>query len=101
MAVKTNIPTAFPKPPEISIRPARVRWSLGDLLSKDGHRLNLGFTCSIAVVDQPAERKLLVEVFSNPASLTAEAVVKHFLPALRSAGENLAGGETAEILLSP
>jgi hypothetical protein len=99
MAVKSKAPGPQQSQPEISIRPARVRWSLGDLLSKDGHRLHLYFTCSIAVVDEPAERNLLREVFPNPASLTCQAVVNHFSSALRSTAEMLAASDNAEALL--
>jgi hypothetical protein len=104
MAILGKTPTSPaqpPKPPEISTRPRRIRWSIADLLTSDGHRISAGFVCGVAVVDEPAERKLLAEVFANPQSLTAEAVIAHFLPSLQSAGTTFCAGETAEHLLGP
>jgi hypothetical protein len=74
---------------------------MDDLLTRDGHRLSLSFASSVAVVNEPAERKLLAEVFGNPMSLTTAAVGSHFLPGLRAAATDLAGRDSAEALLSP
>ena len=85
---------------EISISPVRLRWLMEDVLTKDGHRLNLGFTCAVALVDEPAERKLFDEVFASQGRVTREMVTGHFLPTLRAAAGELAAGESAEVLLS-
>ena len=88
-------------PAEITTRPTRVGWSIDDLLAKDGHRVSVYFTCSIAVVDEPAEQKLLAEVFANPGSLTTAQVIAHFRPPLASAAQNHAANSPAENLLPP
>ena len=81
--------------------PIRLRWLIDDLLTKDGHRLTLGFTCSIAIVDEPAERKLFAEVFGGTGGIPQQSIIEHFLPSLRAAAAEVARGEQAETLLSP
>ena len=102
MAVQSKppvIPTA--REAEISTRPSRLRWSIGEVVTKDGHRILLAFTCSVAIVDEPAERNLMAEVCSSRNAITAAAVISHFLPSLQSAASDWAARETAEVLLSP
>jgi len=70
-----------------------------DLLTKDGHRLTVSFACAVAIVDEPAERKLFDEVFTSQRSATRAAVTQHFAPALRSAALEMAADDPAEVLL--
>jgi hypothetical protein len=85
---------------EISTAPVRVRWAMEDLMTSDGHRVAIAFTAAVAMVDEPAERKLFDEVFKSHGTATKAAVVEHFLPAIRAAGAELAQGQAAEFLLS-
>lgn len=92
--------TPPPLPPVgISIRPARLRWVIDDLMSKDGHRITIGFACTAAAIDEPAERQLFTEVFFTSPKSGSQTAMDHFLPALRSTAAELAGKETAEELL--
>jgi hypothetical protein len=90
-----------PSGPENSDLPSRISWVLEDLLTNDGHRLNVRFTCTIATADGPAEQKLLREVFKSRHQASPAAINSHFLPALRSAASELCQGETTHALLSP
>ncbi|HEY7119469.1 MAG TPA: hypothetical protein VH475_22950 [Tepidisphaeraceae bacterium] len=76
--------------------PLRVRWSLDDLVTADGHKLHCAFTCSVSALSEAAERRMLEEVFLGRGhTVTADAVVAHFTPGLRSAAGKLAGQHTA------
>src|ERR1017187_2759952 len=96
-----TIPAPVSNPSEISITPVRLRWFMEDLATKDGHRMAVGFTCAVAMVDEPAERKLFDEVFTLRGPVTLTAVAGHFLLALRSASSVAGRSETAEYLLEP
>jgi hypothetical protein len=96
----TKLPPPLPVSPiGISTRPARLRWAVDDLLSKDGHRISIAFTCTAHAVDEPAERQLFSETFSASATAGSQSAIAHFLPSLRTAGADLARQETAEDLL--
>ncbi len=90
-----------PQPPTtgLSTTPTRLRWLIENVVSSDGHRLTVGFTCTAALVDQKAERQLFAEVFGSTSSGN-NAVLAHFQPALGSAAAELARNNTAEQLLA-
>jgi hypothetical protein len=76
--------------------PVRVRWNLDDLVTADGHKLHCGFTCSVAALPDPSERRMLEEVFLGRGhAVTTDAVVNHFTPALRAAAAKIAGKHNA------
>ncbi|MGE5608648.1 MAG: hypothetical protein ACM359_05315 [Bacillota bacterium] len=71
---------------ELRAEALRANWIFDDLVSADGHTLRVVFTCSIKALDEPAERKMLAEVFLAKTSvLTTEAVVSQFQAVLRAA----------------
>ncbi len=96
---------ASPVASDISTTPVRLRWVIDSLCTADAHRLTLAFTCALARVDQPAERKLFDEVFSPRGAaagpVSKAVVIDHFMPALRDAASALARNQSAELLLSP
>lgn len=76
--------------------PVRMRWNLDDLVTADGHKLHCSFTCSIAALDEPSERRMLEEVFLMRGFIvTSDAVAAHFAPALRAAAPKAAGHHNA------
>ena len=81
------------------LSPSRMVWTLDDLLTQDGHRLTMAFTCRVATVNEPAEQKLLDETFS-PAGLNSQSIVAHFLPLLRSIASEFARKQNAESLMA-
>src|SRR3954469_9990847 len=82
---------------EIRSTPVRVRWNLDDLVTADGHRLHCTFTCSVAALSDPSERRMLEEVFlGRSRAVTSDARVEHFAPGLRAAAARLADQYTAE-----
>jgi hypothetical protein len=74
---------------------------LEDLLSKDGHRLSVAFSAIAKAIDEPAEVQMFTENFSVAPSAGSKNAVNHFVPGLRSAGSELAAGDSAEHLLAP
>jgi hypothetical protein len=82
---------------ELSATPVRLRWAFDDLVATDGHRLSVAFSASVAAVDEPTERQLLTEVFlpAGQTRVTAQAVVDHLAPSLRSAAATVAGRSPA------
>lgn len=90
-----------PAPSDIAHHPMRLRWSFGDLVTLDGHRITAAFVCSLKILPEPAERKLFEETFlhGNAAISTAD-ILNHFTPALRSAAAGVAQGSDAEPLLA-
>jgi hypothetical protein len=72
---------------ELRSAPMRVRWNLDDLVTGDGHKLHCAFTASVSALSDATERRMLEEVFlgGRAEAVTVEAVVGHFLPALRAA----------------
>jgi hypothetical protein len=87
-------------PGGISLRPARVRWVLDDLLSKDGHRLSVAFSAIARAIDEPAEVQMFTETFAATPSAGSKNAVGHFQPGLTSAAGELAAGDTAENLIA-
>lgn len=82
---------------ELRPGPMRVRWNLDDLVTADGHRLHCAFSCSIAALADPTERKMLEEVFLARAfAVTSDAVISHFEPGLRAAAAKVAGEHKAD-----
>lgn len=81
---------------ELRPAPVRVRWNLDDLVTSDGHKLHCAFTCSVAALSDPSEKRMLEEVFLNRAhAVTTQAVAAHFTPGLKAALAKLAGKHTA------
>ena len=79
---------------EVRAEPSRVRWNFSDLVTADGHRLRCSFACSLKPLNDPAERKLLGEVFlARKTSATTEDLIAHFSPALQAAGANVAASK--------
>jgi len=98
MAVLTNNEIARRENGRIELRPGpmRVRWNLDDLVTADGHKLHCALTCSVAALADASERRMLEEVFlGRGQSVTADAIVAHFAPALRAAAGKVAGKHTA------
>ncbi|MGB7159991.1 MAG: hypothetical protein WBD40_18135 [Tepidisphaeraceae bacterium] len=82
---------------EIHARPLRLRWTLSDLATADGHRLNCTFTCSVVAVDRAADRQMLAETFlASRDAVGAGDVVAHFLPAFASAATQLVSTKPAD-----
>ncbi len=66
--------------------PLQVTWHFDDLVAADGHLLQCDFSCSVRALPQPAEQKMLAEVFlTHSPVLTADHLVQHFHTALRNA----------------
>src|SRR5688572_28345090 len=87
---------------ELRTTPMRVRWNLDDLVTADGHRLHCTFTASVGAINDPAEWRMLEEVFLTTTNhrrhaVTAEAIVSHFLPGLRAAASKVAGDHKADL----
>src|SRR4051812_37807375 len=81
---------------ELRPAPVRVRWNLDDLVTSDGHKLHCAFTCSVAALSAPSEKRMLEEVFLTRAhAVTTQAVAAHFTPGLKAALAKLAGKHTA------
>lgn len=70
---------------EVRVRPeaARAQMALRSLSCADSHSLDLLFSCSIAALDEPAERAVLAETFLNDRdSVGADDIAAHFAPKL-------------------
>ena len=81
---------------ELRPQPLRVRWSLNQLMSSDGHELRAVFTCSARAIPDPTERRMLEEVLlGSRYALMDEDLASHFEPALRSAAGKAAQGHAA------
>lgn len=86
---------------ELRSDPLRVRWSLSDLASADGHDLRLTFSCSVRALPDPTERRMLAEVLLHDRSAVAEGdVATHFTPALRAAADQVCRARAGESLVS-
>jgi hypothetical protein len=76
---------------ELRPEPLRVRWTLDQLVTSDGHDARCTFECSVRAVDDATERRMLQEVLLNGhATVTAADVSEHFEPALRDTLTKLA-----------
>ena len=66
-------------------QPLRLTWRFDDLVTSDGHRLFLRFTCGIRAIDDPAQKQMLAETFlQGDPTADDRRVVEHFAPALRA-----------------
>jgi hypothetical protein len=81
----------------------RLRWNLDELVTADGHRLYCTFTASVSAINDPAEWRMLEEVFLTSSgrgfrqhSITGESVIGHFMPGLRAAASKVAGDYKAD-----
>ncbi len=82
---------------ELRTGPVRTRWNLDELVTSDGQSLHATFTCSISAINEPAEWKMLEEVFlSRAMGVTTEDVVHHFMPGFRAAAVKVVGKHKAE-----
>jgi hypothetical protein len=86
---------------ELRTTPMRLRWNLDELVTADGHRLHCTFTASISAINDPAEWRMLEEVFITSShhrtyGVTGDAVVAHFMPGLRAAASKIAGDYKAD-----
>lgn len=80
--------------------PLRLQWVFDDLASSDGHRVRCTFVCSMTVVNEPSELKMLEEVFmARAGSVKADAVIAHFTPAFHGAAARILQGHKAEALI--
>jgi hypothetical protein len=87
----------------IIIRPGgvRVRWELPDLTSSDGHSVRGVFRAAVRALDEPAERKMLEEVFlTGDSAVTSAEVVRYFSSALESLARRQVGTGDAQTILS-
>ena len=76
---------------QIRTTPLRLRWILDHLVAKDGHELKIQFSCSVAALAQPTERRMLEEVLLGPRSTASdETVSAHFRPALQTTASQIA-----------
>lgn len=76
---------------ELRPRPLRVRWSLGDLETADGHDLRATFTCSARALPDATERRMLDEVLlGSQYAVNDQDLAKHFEPALHAAAAKAA-----------
>src|SRR5579859_5710005 len=81
---------------ELRPQPLRVRWSFGELLTRDGHELRAVFSCSARALPDPTERRMLEEVLlGSRYSLSDDEVANHFDPALRGAVQKAGEKHTA------
>jgi hypothetical protein len=86
---------------EVTDAPHRLRWSFDDLVTADGHRLTLGFSCSLRALPEPAERQFFQETFlTTSPTVAVDDLAAHFFPALRSAAAALVHDQPAETALS-
>jgi hypothetical protein len=82
---------------ELRAQPLRTRWTITDLATSDGHRLNCTFTCSVAAVDRTADRQMLAETFLASREVVEPAdIVAHFQPVLTAAAAKLAATKLVE-----
>ena len=64
------------------------------MASADGHRLKCSFACSVKALTDPAERKLLGEVFlGRKPSVSGDDIVAHFAPPLQADAARIAASK--------
>jgi hypothetical protein len=93
-----------PSEPQFTIEDStlRARWAIDDLLSSDGHRLSLVFSCSLRILPEAAEQKFFRETFlSDSAAIKPEQILAHFRPSLQSAAAVLAQEGSVATALDP
>src|SRR5450432_2036825 len=76
---------------EIRSDPLRAQWHFTDLPSADAHTINAHFSCSLRIVENPADQKLFAEIFLTAQDrATIETLTNYFARPLKSAITNLA-----------
>jgi len=81
--------------------PLRSRSRLSGFSSSDDHSLEIAFTCGIAALDTHVERQMLTEAFlSDREAVSADDVLGHFSPALRTAAARVIAKQPAEYWLN-
>src|SRR5215469_18611727 len=81
---------------ELRAQPLRVRWTLGRLVTSDGHELRADFTCSARALPEPSERKMLEEVLlGSRYALSDDGLAGHFEPSLAAAAGKAAQKHSA------
>jgi hypothetical protein len=77
--------------------PLRVSWVMNDLVSSDLHKLAARFACSLEVVNNNTDRKMLAEVLlADRDAVTVEDLRNHFAAAMRSAAMEIAKQHPAD-----
>lgn len=86
---------------EFRAQPLRVRWTIDDLVTSDGHRLVCVFSCGLRVLPNSTEQKMLREAFlERHPTLNISTVISHFAPAITAAVDRAAVNRTVETCLS-
>jgi hypothetical protein len=75
----------------------RLHWTFDELPTNDSHTLDVQFSCSIRIADNPTDRRMFVEVFLNAADVaTFQAIADHFSASLRAEATRLAAANSAD-----
>ena len=87
----------------IVLRPGglRVKWTLSDLATADGHRAEAVLSCAVRALPSATDQKMLEEALltSRPV-VTGADVVSHFAGPLEAAAKRYTGSTTAQALMS-
>src|SRR5215207_2968159 len=82
--------------------PLRLRWSIPDLVSADGHAIRATVSCSVRALPEAAEQKLFAEVFlADRPVASQDHVAQHFAAAFRTAAAALVAEKPAVEWVSP
>src|SRR6266550_3519700 len=77
--------------------PLRVRWRLDELAASDGHMLRIAFSCSAQALDNPIERRMLVEtLLADRDAVNSDDLSAPFHSPLRAAAARLIAQRAAE-----
>jgi hypothetical protein len=75
----------------------RLHWTFDELPTSDSHTLDVKFSCSIRIADNPTDRRMFVEVFLNAADVvTFQTIADHFSASLRAEATRLAAAHSAD-----
>src|SRR5439155_27183232 len=85
------------RPDQNLTTPLRLKWRWDDLVCADGHRIHATFSCSVAAIDDPVEKKMLREVFG--ASVSSPRIVDHFNAPLGTAMRDFSSSRQVATLL--
>jgi hypothetical protein len=86
---------------EVRAQPMRLRWTIDELVTSDGHRLVCNFSCGVRVLASTTEQKMLREAFlERQPSLNVATVITHFAPAITAAADRAAVNRTVQTCLS-
>ncbi|MCC6424946.1 MAG: hypothetical protein IT447_15845 [Phycisphaerales bacterium] len=86
---------------EFRAQPLRLRWTIDELVTSDGHRLVCNFSCGLRVLASPTEQKMLREAFlERQSALNIATVITHFSPAITAAADRAAVNRTVQTCLS-